>query len=98
VGYHHTEATMKYSLHWKLCPFETDQKPSLFQETNTDMKAHGYMFDRIIEIEQSPHVDKAAMIGAAVAGLRTEQAAHQNAITELDRRINDMLAIEYHVE
>lgn len=86
---------MKYSLHWKLYEWDNTIQPAIFRDDCTDMTNSGYVFDRVIEIEMSPHVDRAAITASAVAELRSEQAELQNAITELERRIMELQCIEY---
>lgn len=89
---------MKYSLHWKQYQHQPAPLPSLVGEDQTNMTAYGYTFDRVIDIEMSPHVDQAAIVGAAVAELRAEQATHTAAITDLDRKIQELMCIEFKQE
>lgn len=86
---------MKYSLHWKMYEWDDTIQPALFGEDCHDLTMSGYIFDRVIELEMSPHVARAEITKLAVAQLKEDQAEHQNAITELERRIMELQRIEY---
>jgi hypothetical protein len=46
-------------------------------------------------VDMPPQPDRAKIVAGQVASLRKEQAEHQNAITELERKIMELQCIEH---
>lgn len=82
---------MKYLLHWRLYPTSKEVAPSLFE---SDMTSLGYVLDREIDIDPPCNIYDMT-IAAAVTELRREQGQHTAAITEIDRKIQELLCIEH---
>ena len=85
----------KFSVFWGQYSWEDEPRPLLIHgEIN---ECEGRVYAGSIEVE-IPDLPRADLVAAQVAALRKEQGKHQAVITEIDRRINELLCIEYKQE
>lgn len=82
---------MKYRVFWTQHQWDDKPRPALVTD-GMDL-GDGYIkTDIVIDIEY-PHSQE--MTEILIKTFRSEQGKHQAAITELDHRINQLIAIEY---
>jgi hypothetical protein len=77
--------------YWVKYEWRDEYTPILFDSEST---SYDYHFVGTVMVDMPPTPDRAVLVANQVTSLRKQQAEHQNAITELERKIMELQCIE----